>query len=85
MPDIKNPEADFERELQAAIDLIVESNHRKKIVVADPGAGKTSLFKKLLSKSKAANQEASHLVVTFIGALAEELNDLTDSVVRTSQ
>jgi superfamily I DNA/RNA helicase len=79
MPDIKNPEADFERELQAAIDLIVESNHRKKIVVAGPGAGKTSLFKKLLSKSKAANQDSSHLVVTFIGALAEELkHDLSE-------
>ena len=28
MPDIKSAEDDFERELQAAIDLIVESNHR---------------------------------------------------------
>jgi len=54
MPDIKNPEADFERELQTAIDLIVESNHRKKIVVAGPGAGKTSLFKRLLSKTNRA-------------------------------
>ncbi len=76
---MKRVEDNFQRELEAAIDLIVQSNHRKKIVVAGPGAGKTSLFKKLLSKSKAANQEASHLVVTFIGALAEELrHDLSE-------
>jgi superfamily I DNA/RNA helicase len=79
MPDIKSAEKDFERELQAAIDLIVRSNHPKKIVVAGPGAGKTSLFKKLLSKSKAANRDANHLVVTFINALAEELkHDLSE-------
>ena len=75
----KGNEHEFERELQAAIDLIVESNHPKKIVVAGPGAGKTSLFKKLLSKSKGANQDASHLVVTFISALADELKrDLSE-------
>lgn len=73
MPSTKRTYHEFESELQAAIDLIVESNHPKKIVVAGPGAGKTSLFKKLLSKSKEANQDASHLVMTFISALAEEL------------
>lgn len=76
---MKRAEKDFERELQAAIDLIVQSNHPKKIVVAGPGAGKTSLFKKLLSKSKATNKDANHLVVTFISALAEELkHDLSE-------
>jgi superfamily I DNA/RNA helicase len=79
MPDPKRAEEDFRRKLQAAIDAIVESDHPKKIVVAGPGAGKTSLFKKLLSKSKGANQEAHHLVVTFISALAEELKrDLSE-------
>ena len=79
MSDTKHAEDQFERELQAAIDLIVQSKHPKKIVVAGPGAGKTSLFKKLLSKSKLANQDASHLVVTFISALAEELkHDLSE-------
>jgi superfamily I DNA/RNA helicase len=51
----------------------VQSNHPKKIVVAGPGAGKTSLFKTLLTKSNEAHKEASHLVVTFINALADEL------------
>src|SRR6266550_4092702 len=73
MPYSKHEEDEFQRELQAAIDLVVQSNHPKKIVVAGPGAGKTSLFKTLLSKSKEANKEASHLVVTFISALADEL------------
>jgi superfamily I DNA/RNA helicase len=79
MPYTKHEEDEFQGELQAAIDLIVQSNHPKKIVVAGPGAGKTSLFKTLLSKSKEADTEASHLVVTFIGALADELRrDLSD-------
>ena len=73
MPPSKHGDDDFQRELQAAIDLVVQSNHPKKIVVAGPGAGKTSLFKTLLSKSKEADKDASHLVVTFISALAEEL------------
>jgi stalled ribosome rescue protein Dom34 len=62
----KREEDEFTRELQTAIDRVVQSNHPKKIVVAGPGAGKTSLFKTLLSKSKELDQEASHLVVTFI-------------------
>src|ERR1700719_3133728 len=73
MPYTKQNEDECKRELQPAIDRVVQSNHPKKIVVAGPGAGKTSLFKTLLSKSKVANKEAAHLVVTFIGALAEEL------------
>ena len=73
MPYTKHDEDEFKRELKTAIDLVVQSNHPKKIVVAGPGAGKTSLFKTLLAKSKEANKEASHLVVTFISALADEL------------
>jgi len=65
MPPSKHGDDDFQRELQAAIDLVVQSNHPKKIVVAGPGAGKTSLFKTLLSKSKEADKDASHLVVTL--------------------
>ena len=79
MPDTERAEAEYRRDLQALIDRIVESTHPKKIVVAGPGAGKTSLFKQLLSKSKNANKEASHLVVTFISDLANELKrDLAD-------
>lgn len=73
MPYTKHEEDEFQHELQAAIDLVVQSNHPKKIVVAGPGAGKTSLFKTLLSRSKEADKDASHLVVTFISALADEL------------
>ncbi len=64
MPPSKHGDDVFQSELQAAIDLVVQSNHPKKIVVAGPGAGKTSLFKTLLSKSKEADKDASHLVFT---------------------
>jgi len=64
----------IEKEWMAAIEAIVKSDHPKKIVVAGPGAGKTSLFKRLLSKSKNKNNSAEgHLTVTFINDLADEL------------
>jgi superfamily I DNA/RNA helicase len=67
MPD------DIQNEWKEAVDLIVTSNHPKKVVVAGPGAGKTTLFKKLLQKSTTAKPDASHLVLTFINGLAAEL------------
>ncbi len=71
---------EIEKEWNAAVDKIVQSNHPKKIIVAGPGAGKTSLFKKLLSKSKnGGNGAEKHLTVTFINDLADELKrDLKD-------
>jgi AAA domain len=79
MTAIEHGETEFRRELQVAIEKIVASKRPKKIVVAGPGAGKTSLFKTLLSESKKENPDASHLVVTFISALAEELkHDLSE-------
>ncbi|OGY99494.1 MAG: hypothetical protein A2945_01395 [Candidatus Liptonbacteria bacterium RIFCSPLOWO2_01_FULL_52_25] len=70
----------IEKEWNAAVAKIVASDHPKKIVVAGPGAGKTSLFKELLAKSKAQKNSAEdHLTVTFINDLANELKkDLRD-------
>ncbi len=70
---------DVRREWESAIEQIVESDHSKKIVVAGPGSGKTFLFKKLLNKSREYHPEATHLVVTFINDLTDELKrDLGD-------
>jgi hypothetical protein len=41
-------EADVTAELKEAIDRILQSSGRKKLVVAGPGTGKTTLFRALL-------------------------------------
>jgi superfamily I DNA/RNA helicase len=70
----------IEKEWKTAVEKIVKSDHPKKIIVAGPGAGKTSLFKQLLAKSREKNGNTEdHLTVTFINDLANELKrDLED-------
>lgn len=62
---------DVGKELQAAIDKILASKARKKLVVAGPGAGKTTLFRKLLEKTAGTSDQ--RLVLTFIGNLKGDL------------
>lgn len=60
-----------EQQLKDAIDKILRSKSPKKLIVAGPGAGKTTLFKLLL---KAAPGDAkSRLVLTFINNLKNDL------------
>lgn len=60
-----------EAELNAAIDAILASDSPKKLVVAGPGTGKTSLFKRML---EAAPGVLYHrLVLTFINNLRDDL------------
>jgi superfamily I DNA/RNA helicase len=62
---------DDEVEFQAAIQRVVSSRSRKKLVVAGPGTGKTTLFRALLKASVA--DPDSYLVLTFINNLRKDL------------
>jgi superfamily I DNA/RNA helicase len=69
--------SNVEKELNEAIDRILASESRRKLVVAGPGAGKTTLFRKLLDK--AAGDCKQRLVLTFINNLKADLDrDLGD-------
>jgi superfamily I DNA/RNA helicase len=61
-----------ETELKEAVDRVIASRSRKKLVVAGPGAGKTTLFRKLLEA--ADGEPKQRLVLTFINALKGDLD-----------
>jgi superfamily I DNA/RNA helicase len=57
-----------EQDRQKHLDLIIESHHRYKIIVAGAGTGKTYTFKQLLLKNLGVN-----VVLTFINNLANDI------------
>src|SRR5258708_7092760 len=57
----------LEQDRDKHVEAILKSPHRKKIVVAGPGTGKTHLFKKALQG------KAKTLTLSFINALVEDL------------
>jgi superfamily I DNA/RNA helicase len=59
-------------ELQEAVDKVLRSTSRKKLVVAGPGAGKTTLFQKLLEGTEGVRDQ--RLVLTFINNLKTDLD-----------
>ncbi|SRR6266487_7072271 len=66
-----------EVELQKIIERVVTSKSAKKLIVAGPGAGKTTLFKTLLKASPGCKED--RLVLTFINSLKDDLeNQLSD-------
>jgi ATP-dependent DNA helicase UvrD/PcrA len=73
---------DVERELQEATRRIIESKSRRKLVVAGPGTGKTTLFKTLLKKTP--GDEKSRLVLTFINNLRDDLEKALSGLCRVS-
>ena len=66
-----------EVELNTAIEAILTSDSSKKLVVAGPGTGKTTLFKKILEV--APGESKKRIVLTFINNLKDDLEkDLSD-------
>lgn len=64
--------------LNEAIDKILRSKSRKKLVVAGPGTGKTTLFRKLLDSTD--GDKHSRIVLTFLHNLKNDLDQsLSDS------
>src|SRR5262245_11934935 len=61
-----------EQELSDAVARVLASQSRKKLVVAGPGAGKTTLFRKLLDQAGA--NSSRRLVLTFINNLKIDLD-----------
>jgi len=62
-----------ECELRTAIEAVLRSPSRKKLVVAGPGTGKTTLFKQLLEL--APGEPTRRIVLTFINNLRDDLED----------
>jgi len=60
-----------EQELNEAIRRVLESDSRKKLIVAGPGTGKTYLFKQMLQL--ASGDPSERLVLTFINNLKDDL------------
>lgn len=65
--------SDEEAELKAAIERVLRSPSRKKLVVAGPGTGKTTLFRKMLDL--ATGEPNRRIVLTFINTLKDDLAD----------
>ncbi len=60
-----------EVELRAAIEAVLQSPSRKKLVIAGPGTGKTTLFKQVLEL--ASGEPNQRIVLTFINNLKDDL------------
>ncbi len=60
-----------EAELRAAIEAVLQSQSRKKLVIAGPGTGKTTLFKQMLEH--AFGEPDQCIVLTFINNLKDDL------------
>ncbi len=63
---------DVRHELEEAVERVLASKSRKKLVVAGPGAGKTTLFSRLLDRTGGTREE--RLVLTFINNLKVDLD-----------
>ena len=71
-----------EAELEEAVQRIIRSTSQRRLVVAGPGTGKTTLFQKLLESS--IGNRSSRLVLTFITNLRDELEKSLSQLCRVS-
>ncbi len=73
-------ENDFQTEVNKLIQNILESPSSKKLVVAGPGTGKTTLFKQAIIHANGIQNE--FLALTFINNLEEELKKELDGIAK---
>jgi len=66
----KNP-TNEKAELRDAIEAVLQSSSRKKLIIAGPGTGKTTLFKQILEL--APGEPNQRIVLTFINNLKDDL------------
>jgi superfamily I DNA/RNA helicase len=71
-----------EAELREAIKRVVASKNSKKLIVAGPGAGKTTLFKRLLKV--APGESNDRLGLTFINSLKDDLETQLSEYAKVS-
>lgn len=76
-------EINHETERKSDVGKIIASPHRKKVVVAGPGTGKSFLFSQLLKK-KISEGKTNFLAITFIGKLGDSLADDLCGLAETS-
>jgi superfamily I DNA/RNA helicase len=60
-----------ETELRIAVEAILKSPSRKKLIIAGPGTGKTTLFKQVLQLT--TGEPNQRIVLTFINNLKDDL------------
>jgi superfamily I DNA/RNA helicase len=75
-------ESDLSQEQNDAIAQVLKSQSKKKLVLAGPGAGKTTLFKRLLEGTPGGADQ--RLVLTFIGVLKADLEQSLGEMARVS-
>lgn len=65
---------DHKAQRSSDVEKITTSTHRRKVVVAGPGTGKSYLFTELIKRKRAAGK-TDFLAITFIGKLGDALAD----------
>lgn len=71
---------DVRAQLKEAVERVLKSKARKKLVVAGPGAGKTALFRRLLDGATGTADD--RLVLTFINNLRDDLESSLGDTAR---
>ena len=62
----------FKEEADRYIDAIIKSDHSKKLVLAGPGTGKSTLFKRICVNN-IQNKKTNNIALSFINELVFDL------------